>query len=110
MLEIDWTQSQVKLTSEQRTELLGDDFPAFMPDGVEVVSDTIVDHRRWTVVHEIVFKVEGAPDGLALRGFYEVGATESQEIDGDGFRSTFTIMVQEEVTRKEWRPKDNTLR
>jgi hypothetical protein len=101
---IDWTQTKIKLTPEQRAQLFDDELgdPA---DGVTVLSDAIVDHRRWTVVHEIIFKIEGAPEGHALRGFYEVPATESQEVDGDWYKPTFTVMVEREVTRKEWQPK-----
>lgn len=106
---IDWTQEKVTLDDKQRALLFDEDLgdPA---DGVTVISDTIVDHRRWTVVHQIIFKIDGAPDGLALRGFYEVPATECQEVDGDGYRPTFTIMKCQQVVRDEWAPRSQALR
>ena len=50
----------------------------FMQDilwGKNVVRDTIVEHNRWTVRHELIFK-EG---DKIFRAHYHVGATEYQE-------------------------------
>lgn len=50
----------------------------FMLDMLEsgpIHEDRMVDHRRWAVVHEIVFEHEGR----FYRTRYSVGATESQD-------------------------------
>ena len=45
-------------------------------DGWTVVKDKIVDHRRWTVAHEMVIKND---KDEYYSTYYEVGATESQD-------------------------------
>ena len=57
------------------------DFPYCMPEGAVKVSDTIYDHKRWTVEHELIFRLAGQPAGEAWRFHYSVGATESQDWD-----------------------------
>ena len=44
-------------------------------DSKFVISDEIVEHTRWSVVHEIIFKYEDK----FWQTYYSVGATESQE-------------------------------
>lgn len=44
-------------------------------DGLEVISNTIVDHTRWSVVYEVIFK----EDYQFYKVSYSVGATESQD-------------------------------
>jgi hypothetical protein len=39
------------------------------------IQNTIVDHRRWSVTHEIIFE----RDGHLYRAYYSVGATEYQD-------------------------------
>lgn len=41
----------------------------------EIISDTIVDHRRWAVTHELIFKHENK----YYRTHYSQGATENQD-------------------------------
>lgn len=43
----------------------------------DAVTDEIVDQRRWTTLHEIVFPV----DGKFYRTCYEHGSTEYQEVE-----------------------------
>lgn len=43
-------------------------------DNNSVIQDKIIDHLRWSVVHELVFKY----DGNLYRTQYSVGATEGQ--------------------------------
>ncbi|MDN9010043.1 hypothetical protein [Brevibacillus laterosporus] len=45
-------------------------------DGVEVISDRIVDQSRWSVYHDIIFKWI---DGKYYSTGYSVGATECQD-------------------------------
>ena len=45
-------------------------------DGVKIVNDEIVDHTRWSVIHEIVFLWT---DGKHYITSYSTGATESQD-------------------------------
>lgn len=46
-----------------------------LEDGAQVVEDTIVAHKRWAIVHQIVFSFEGKH----YRTTYNRPATESQE-------------------------------
>jgi hypothetical protein len=41
----------------------------------EVILDEIIDHRRWSVVHRVIFKV----GNRFLEGRYSRGATENQD-------------------------------
>jgi hypothetical protein len=43
--------------------------------GADVVRDRIIEHRRWSVDHELIFR----RDGRLWRAWYSVGATENQE-------------------------------
>lgn len=56
-------------TKFKREDLLSDDVL------YEPLSDVIVDHTRWSVVHEIVFEREGK----FWKTSYSTGATEIQE-------------------------------
>lgn len=47
--------------------------------GYRIISDEMVDHRRWAVTHEII--IERLEDATFWRGIYQVGATESQWYD-----------------------------
>lgn len=40
------------------------------------IKDDIIDHQRWSVVHEIIFKDN---DGKFYKTHYSEGATESQD-------------------------------
>jgi len=68
------------------------------------ISDVMVDHKRWAVVHQIVFE----RDGKFWRTTYEAPATESQE-----FEPWWEDEVEcEEVELKEalvkrWEPVEN---
>jgi hypothetical protein len=64
-----------------------------------------IDTRRWTSVHELVFR---APDdGLPYRVTYEEGLTELQE-DTDPWNFELTIMGEQVekrlISREEWHP------
>jgi len=48
-------------------------------EGVEIVSDKIVEHGRWHVYHDVVFKY----DGKFYLHHYNAAATESQEDTDD---------------------------
>lgn len=80
-----------------------------MLDGVKefgtIIKDNIIDHRRWSVDHRIIFE----RDGKFYSTVYSVGATESQdespwEFDGDMIdcievrKTTKTIEVWEPLT------------
>lgn len=49
--------------------------------GFRIVSDEMIDHRRWSVVHEMI--IERLEDSTFWSSSHEVGATESQEYDFD---------------------------
>lgn len=55
-----------------------DEWGEFIEGGVgfRVVFDEIIDHRRWSVVHEVV--IEREEDGTFWVGRYQRGATENQ--------------------------------
>jgi hypothetical protein len=44
-------------------------------DDYEVISNDIIDHSRWSVIHEMIFKY----DGKFFKTSYSVGATEQQD-------------------------------
>lgn len=44
--------------------------------GVKVLSDTIIEHRRWSILHELIFSWT---DGKKYRTSYSEGATELQD-------------------------------
>lgn len=48
------------------------------------IKDEIIDHRRWSVVHSMVFEHEGR----YYRTTYNVPATESQECEPFGYGVT----------------------
>ncbi|MGK3981205.1 hypothetical protein WMF38_56940 [Sorangium sp. So ce118] len=53
-----------------------------LPDeciGGEIISDRMVDHRRWSIVREVVFRIPEQAPGEAWRTTYRVPATECQE-------------------------------
>lgn len=47
--------------------------------GSERISDEIVDHNRWTVGHECIFRLKDDPIDAGWSIYYEVSATELQE-------------------------------
>ena len=47
--------------------------------GCEVISDDIDDTTRWSVMHTLIFRLDGMPDGEAWMVGYSVGATEMQD-------------------------------
>jgi len=57
---------KIKIPREQMLDILGTD---------DAIEDEIVDHTRWAVHHEMVFK----KDGKFYKTWYSVGATESQD-------------------------------
>lgn len=66
------TREKLTLTKEQaRVIVWGDN-----KDFVEIQNE-IVEHRRWSVVHEIV--VQRKSDGKYFKDEYQQGATESQD-------------------------------
>ena len=62
-------------------------------NGAVVISDTIVDHTRWSVHHEIIFTIPGMEEGTAWRTRYSISATESQdEVDCDLVRKVSKVI------------------
>jgi hypothetical protein len=59
-------------------------------EGASVISDEIVDHRRWAVAHELIFK---DVDGLFYKTSYDRGATEYQD-EGADFHSDEVKCIQ----------------
>lgn len=75
-------------------------------NGGAVVSDRIVGTRRWSVDHEIVFRVPGQPEGEAWLTTYSVGATESQDEGPWEYENEVecTLVRQVEKTVTVWEP------
>lgn len=48
---------------------------------VTVISDEMVEHKRWSVRHSLVFRLKDQPADEAYRVSYYVPATECQEQD-----------------------------
>lgn len=62
--------------------------------GDAIVQERIVDTRRWSVIHEVVFR---APDdGLLYRARYSVGATEYQNEKPWEYEQNVTAVQVEE--------------
>lgn len=70
------------------------------PEGLTLISDTLVDHRRWSVDREIIFK-EGEKFYSAS---YSRGATENQDERPWEYESVVeaTEVVPKEVTKIEY--------
>ena len=64
-----------------------------------VISDNIVDHRRWYVVHEILFR----HSGKVYEASYERPNTENQDVDHPE-KFVCTEVEPHEVTKIEYRP------
>ncbi len=65
-------REKLALTRGQACDLMDGDDPAY-----KVVSDKIIDHGRWAVVHWLI--IQRVSDGRFFSDSYGVGATESQE-------------------------------
>lgn len=65
-------------------------------DGFDVISDEITSHSRWSVWHEMIFKV----DDKFYRADYEKGATEYQEtrpFENDDFVDCVEVVPVEKI-------------
>jgi hypothetical protein len=67
------TREKLTLTKEDAQVLLW----GRGPENYEVVSDTVIDNTRWSIVHDLIIK--RISDGKFFRDGYSVGATESQD-------------------------------
>lgn len=106
--QIDWTQDTVTISDDDLEEMFDGREPPDIALGIKILSDRLVRHSRWAVHHEIVFTLPGAPDGLALLGFYEAPATESQ--DGGGWSRRFKVVRAVAVVRIEYMPREKAVR
>lgn len=66
------TREKLTLTKEQALDIIGGDNKDFVE-----IQNEIVEHKRWSVVHEIVVKRKS--DGKYFMDTYQTGATESQD-------------------------------
>jgi hypothetical protein len=75
-------------------------------NGRIVISDEIVDHSRWSVIHTLVFRLADQPANEAWSVDYSVGATESQdERPWEHEEEVEAILMREvEKTIKAWEP------
>lgn len=86
----------MEFPKEVMQELIWDD-----AEGMELIENEIIDTTRWSIVHRIVFKVEGSYYSTC----YSEGATECQdespfEYDGDMIECDEVFPT--EVTRIEY--------
>lgn len=85
-----------------KIEFTKDEYEEFIEGqiGYKIISNEIVEHRRWVVLHEII--IERLEDATFWRGHYSVGATESQWHDWEdrwnGFVAEFTQVFRIEKT------------
>lgn len=97
---MDYAQKMTK-TREEMNDL---DLPWGGGDAV-VVEDSIIDQRRWSTVHELVFRLPGMPEELAYRTTYSVGSTECQDESPWEYEAAECVLVRAvPVTRVEWLP------
>ena len=47
-------------------------------DGGKIISDTIIDQRRWSTTHELIFQLKGQAEDEAWATSYSIGSTEEQ--------------------------------
>lgn len=74
-----------------------------------IISDQITGERRWSNVHELIFRLPGMPDNLAYRTHYSTGKTEMQDESPWEYESaTCTLMQQVEKVIKVWEPMKTT--
>ena len=65
-------RAKITFTRERASNILdGND------EGYRVIRDTIVDTRRWSIDNELI--IQRVEDNRFFRGYYSVGATESQD-------------------------------
>ncbi len=86
-------RAKINLTAEKARSILDGDEP-----GYRIIRDEQCGHRRWSVDHELV--IQSVVDNRFWRGYYSVGATESQdespwEHDEPDFTEVFPV---EQVT------------
>ena len=65
-------RAKLNFTKERARDLLDCE-----DDAYRIIRDEIVDHGRWTVSHELI--IQSVADNRFYRGYYSVGATESQD-------------------------------
>jgi hypothetical protein len=75
-------------------------------EGVEVISDRVIGTRRWSIDHELIFRVPEQPKGQAWMTTYSVGATESQDESPWQYENRIEVTLVREVekTIKVWEP------
>lgn len=70
--------------------------------GCTVISDTVIDTSRWSIIYELVFQLDGQPEDEAWCVGYSVGATERQDErpwqDEDTVEATLVKRIQKLVT------------
>ena len=67
-------------------------YPGAIVGKLEHVKDEIVDHRRWTITHKVIFK--NIDTGKYYKAYVSVGATEYQE--GDDYNESVDNIVEVE--------------
>lgn len=82
--------------------------PGEAPEGGEIISDRIIGHSRWSVVHEIIWRFAETPPGEAWRATYSRGATETQDERPWEHEKTVEATLVREVERtvKVWEPTE----
>lgn len=93
----DKIREKLIITKEEARNIIYEDHEDY-----DVISDEIIDHRRWSVDHEVIIK--RLSDEKFFQGNYSRGATESQDEEPfkysepeftEVFLTTKTIQVYE---------------
>lgn len=81
--------------------------PYEAPEGGEVITDRLVSNSRWSIRHEIIFRLPGQSPGEAWRAHYSVGATEQQAEGPWEYEDEVEATLVREVERvvKVWEPE-----
>lgn len=75
----------------------------------EILSDKMIDTRRWSIVHELIFRLPNMPDNLAYLTTYSTAATESQdERPWEYSKAVCKLVHAVERTIKVWEPIQTT--
>lgn len=77
-----------------------DEMVEILEDATIVVRDRIIEHGRWTVTHELIFK----RDGKLWRATYRVGATEGQDEQPWEYDDVITCVEVIEVPAVDYKP------
>lgn len=88
-----------------RKELKDRGLPYWCDDG-KIISNTVIDQRRWVTEYELIWRFNDQPEGQAYQAYYSKGSTECQEERPWEYEETVKATVVHQVERvvEVWEP------